>query len=122
MASITKDEPVLILSAAGAVVAWLLGLLVTHGVLSDTQASSLTQVIVPAVAGVIVLVIGFFTRRLVSPAAKVKAVLESSGLLNDADFGRLEAMLTDKLEELLHVAPLIAQGGELISEQPPAPG
>jgi hypothetical protein len=93
MASITKDEPVLVGSASAALVGAVLTALVTHGVITDTQASGLTQTVVPLVTAGLIAGLGVLLRRFVSPASKVKAIVEQGLHIGDADFGRLDALL-----------------------------
>ena len=101
MAKLIHDEPVLVTSAAGAVVSYALTALVTHGVITHTVASTLTQQLVPGVAAALMIGLGALTRRLVAPEAKVRHLLEVEGLLTDADFGRLQAILEEAV--LRHV-------------------
>jgi hypothetical protein len=93
MASITKDEPVLIGSLVAAAVGWVLSFLVTQGIITDTQASSLTQTVVPIATAALTTLLGLLLRHFVSPAAKVVDVLEREHLLTDADWGRIEGLL-----------------------------
>lgn len=97
MPQLRNDEPVLLTSLAGSGVAYVLGLLVTHGVITDVQASATTQQVVPLIASALVLALGWVARRFVTPAAKVKTLLEREGLLTDADWSRLELLVHDEL-------------------------
>jgi hypothetical protein len=93
MASITKDEPVLVGSLSAAAVGYVLTFLVAHGVITDTQASTATQTFVPIVTAALIAGLGVLLRRFVSPASKVKAIVEQGLHITDADFGRLEALV-----------------------------
>ena len=93
MASITKDEPVLVGSLSAAVVGYVLSFLVAHGVITDTQASTATQTIVPLVTAALITGLGVLLRRYVSPASKVKAIVEQGLHITDADYGRFEALV-----------------------------
>jgi hypothetical protein len=93
MASITKDEPVLVGSLSAAVVGYVLTFLVAHGVITDTQASTATQTIVPLVTAGLITLLGVLLRRYVSPTSKVGAIVEQGLHITDADYGRLEALV-----------------------------
>jgi hypothetical protein len=109
MSQFTKDEPVLALSAAGSIVGYLLEALKAHGIIGDSVASSLSQQLVPIVAAALVLVAGVLVRHFVTPYAKVKALMEKSGLLSDADFGRIEALLLDAVTPHLNPQIIVNQ-------------
>ena len=70
---LTAREPALVASAAGAIVAYVLGLLVTHGVLTATQASAVTQQVAPMVASLLVMGLGALIRTRVTPVVKAPA-------------------------------------------------
>lgn len=72
--SLLSNEPVLAAHAAGAVISYVLTLLVTHGVISTTSASSLTQDLAPPVAALFLFVIGLVVRRFVTPVAKLAGI------------------------------------------------
>jgi mRNA-degrading endonuclease toxin of MazEF toxin-antitoxin module len=97
MSDLTRNEPVLVATAVTSVAGWGLGELVTHGVITDTQASSATQAVVPAGIAGLVWVLGVIARRFVTPISKVKELTERAGLLTDADWARLEGVIEDKL-------------------------
>ena len=118
--TLTEEEPVLALSAAGAIVSYVLSALVTHHVIGSVTASTLTQQVVPIVSAVLVLLLGFVTRMLVSPAAKVAHVLETAGLLSDADFTRLEGLVNAIIEARLHPIVTAVNLGPATVITPPA--
>lgn len=64
-------EPVVTISTVTGIAVWVLGILVTHGIITGTVASALTQQVVPVVAGLIVAASGLVARRFVTPAAHV---------------------------------------------------
>lgn len=76
MAKFTQDEPVLAVTGAFIVVNYVLAFLVEHGIITNTQAGSTPQVIVPLVAAGITFIAGLIIRRLVTPAKKVETWLE----------------------------------------------
>lgn len=76
--SLLSNEPVLAAHAAGAVVAYVFSELVTHGVLTTTSASNLTQLVVPPVSALFLVLLGLFVRHFVTPAAKVAAALTAA--------------------------------------------
>jgi hypothetical protein len=96
MPSFTKDEPVIVVAAAGAAVSYVGSALVAHGVIGDATLTSVEQTAVPIVAAGFVLLLGVIARSLVAPYAKVKRLMEQAGLLSDTDFARMEALLDDK--------------------------
>jgi hypothetical protein len=128
MASITKDEPVLVGSASAALVGAVLTALVTHGVITDTQASGLTQTVVPLVTAGLIAGLGVLLRRFVSPASKVRAIVEQGLHISDADFGRIDALLEQYglslIEKATPLAPLVtaAAPAETPAPTPPADG
>lgn len=65
-----SGEPVMIVSTGTAVVGWVGTFLVTHGVITATEASTGVQTIGPAVVGAVALFGGVLIRRYVSPAVK----------------------------------------------------
>jgi hypothetical protein len=65
-----KNEPVLTASAVLAVLGAVLGFLTAHGVISDTDASTLTQVLAVVVPLMLPLVVGWWARRRVTPVNK----------------------------------------------------
>jgi hypothetical protein len=94
---LVKAEPAMSLATATGLVSAVLTVLVTHGVITDTAASSTTQAVVPFVALLLPMLGGAVVRRLVAPMTKVGDVLEQAGLLTDADWARLEGVIEDKL-------------------------
>lgn len=76
-AGLVKDYPAIALSTAGAVVAYVLALLVTRGDITSTQASAATQQITPIVAAVLVYLIGHVITPLVTPTHRVAATIET---------------------------------------------
>jgi hypothetical protein len=93
MAEIHKDEPVLVGATATAAVGALMSVLVTHGVITDVQASADTQTVLPLVTAGVALLAGAIIRHFTASWSKVKHVVENGLHLTDADFGRLEALL-----------------------------
>lgn len=67
--SLIKAEPVIAAHAGAAVVGYAGTLLVTHGVITNDQASVLTQEVLPAVVAGLLVLLGVIVRRFVSPAA-----------------------------------------------------
>lgn len=100
MSKFTDDEPVIATAVAGALLSAIGSVLVTHGVITGTQASADTKTFVPIVAAALVMVMGFVARQFAAPAKKVEALLASSGLMSDADFARVEAIIADQLERV----------------------
>lgn len=98
MADLKTDEPVLVGTAALAAVNAILGVLVTHHIVTDTQASAWTQTLVPIVAAALTMLAGVVIRRFTTPWRKVQAALETSGLLTDADMARMFQGLSDIIE------------------------
>lgn len=73
-----KREPVWASMVSLAATSWVGTWLVTRGLLSNTQASSLTQAVAPAVAAGVLLAAGLLLREVVSPVwAKVEPAVES---------------------------------------------
>lgn len=87
-----KDKPVATLGAAGTVATALVAYAVSKGWVPGELAA-----VADATLGAVI-----FTavHALVSPASKVREVLERDGTLTDADFGRLEAVITESLQGL----------------------
>lgn len=94
MPDLKTDEPVLLVSAVTAGLGLLGTELVTHGVITETQASSLTKSVLPPVVAALVLLAGWAIRRLVTPARKVEDLMTRAGLLSDADHARIEAAVS----------------------------
>lgn len=67
-AGFTKNYPVLALHLSASVVAYVLTLLVTRHVITGTQASVLSQQLLPLVSAAFVALLGFAATRLVYPA------------------------------------------------------
>jgi lysylphosphatidylglycerol synthetase-like protein (DUF2156 family) len=66
-----SNEPVLTAAGVTAVLGGVLGFLVAHGILSNTQASSVTQVLAVVVPLVLPLVLGWIARSKVTPTANI---------------------------------------------------
>lgn len=66
-ASFTKAYPLIALHLAGSVVAYVVTLLVTRHVVTNTQASVLSQQLLPLVAAAFVAALGFIGTKLVYP-------------------------------------------------------
>lgn len=75
--SFIKAEPVLAGHAGAAVLGYVGTLLVTHGVVTHSQASALTQQVLPAVVSLLLVGLGFLVRRFVTPTAKVAERVEA---------------------------------------------
>lgn len=101
MANLKTDEPVLAGTAALALLNTVGAVLVTHGIVTDVQASSLTQAVVPPVAAALTLATGWVVRRFTTPWHKVVTVLEKDGLVTDADMARVGQLVRDELERVL---------------------
>lgn len=71
LAWITKEEPVAAAFVGTATVGAVLDFSVTHGWVTSTQASSLTQVATTAATFVVVSALGFVVRKFVTPVAKL---------------------------------------------------
>ena len=67
--SAVKQEPVITASAALAVIGGGLGLAVSHGLITQTQASGWTQLAATVVPFALPLIVGWVTRRYTRPAA-----------------------------------------------------
>jgi hypothetical protein len=67
---VISKEPVLTATSVLAVIGAVLGYLVSAGVLSDTQASSMTQLFAVLVPLVLPLLAGLWARRKVTPVPK----------------------------------------------------
>lgn len=65
-----SGEPVMVVSAVTAVIGWVGTFLVTHGVVTATEASTGVQTVGPAVVGAVALVTGVLMRRYVRPMVK----------------------------------------------------
>jgi hypothetical protein len=76
--SFIKAEPVIAAHGAAAVVGYILTALVTHGVITTDQASTVTQQVVPATTALFLLALGWLVRHLVSPAAKQAERVETA--------------------------------------------
>lgn len=108
--SFFKDEPVLATGIASSAIAWVLAFLVQDGIITNTQASTLSKALVPIVASAIVMVITFIARHWVVPAWKSfeqysmthfgaeLSVLEHA--LTPADFDKVKDMLANGFTEL----------------------
>ncbi len=70
--SAVKHEPVVTASAALAVIGAGLGYAVSHGLISESQASGWTQLAATVVPFALPLVVGWVTRRYTSPAQPPK--------------------------------------------------
>ena len=90
--SFVKAEPVIAAHGAASVVAYTLGLLVTHGVVSHTQASALTEQVVPAVAAGLTIGLGVLVRRFVTPVWKKVSPLTAKAAPLLADLGSLDIL------------------------------
>ena len=97
---VIRRAPVTTLSTAEALTAAVLTFLVTHNVIGDLDVSSTTQTIAPFVALALPAIFGTAKWALVSPYEKVKHLAEQEGVVSDADFARLEALLDAKFEEV----------------------
>jgi hypothetical protein len=84
-------EPAIAVSAGGAVVGYVMTALTTHGVITGVQATHLSQAVVPPVVSGFVLVLGWLTRQVVSPAATFAA--------------RVQAEVQKRLEQMGAAAP-----------------
>jgi hypothetical protein len=82
--SLTQAEPIIAAHLAAAGVGYVLTLLVTHGVISSTQASAVAQQAISFATAVLVAGLGFLVRRFVTPNSKVQALV-------DAEVARLAA-------------------------------
>ena len=95
-----KQAPVTSLSTAEALTAGVLTFLVTHQIIGNVDVSTTTQTIAPFIALALPAIFGAAKWALVSPYTKVKHLAEKDGLVSDADFARLEALLDTKLAEV----------------------
>jgi len=71
LAKLISYEPVMVTGVVKAVTGAVLAFLVTHGVITSTQASSLTQVVVTAAVPVATLGLAWVVRKFVTPVAKL---------------------------------------------------
>lgn len=108
--NLIKAAPVTTVTTAESLVAAVLTFLVSHGVIGTSHLGMLTQIIAPIVALVLPALFGAVKWRLVSPVQKVEHILDSSGLLNDADLARLEGILGDIIPPLLNSTPVVPIG------------
>lgn len=95
MPNLTKDEPVLVVAAVGAVLSYTGSALVAHGVIGADVMTSAEQTVVPIVAAGVVMLLGAVTRALVAPYARVKRLLERDYALTDADFARFQGLVQE---------------------------
>lgn len=116
MSNIVKEKPVATVGGAGVVVMAVLAYLVAHGVIS----ADLAQQWGPLAAIVIPIIFGAIIHALVSPFEKVKHWAEQSGLLSDADFARIEAILAAKAPTMLTAAPVEPETDGMAAGAPPA--
>ena len=65
-----KNEPVLTVATILALLGAVLGFLTAHGIISNTQASAMTQVFAVIVPLVLPLLAGWVARQKVTPVAK----------------------------------------------------
>jgi hypothetical protein len=84
--TIVKDEPVLVTHLVAAILAWVGTFLVTHGILTNTQADALTQAVLPFVVAALIAGLGVVVRHFVTPADKALG-------FSDADMARIAAYL-----------------------------
>lgn len=92
-----KNSPVTSLTTAESLTAGVLTFLVTHNVIGNVDVSTTTQTVAPFVALAVPAVFGAAKWSLVTPFARVKDLAERDGLVSDADFARLDALLDEKL-------------------------
>jgi len=71
LAKLISYEPVLTSAVVKAVVGAVLAFLVTHGVITSTQASGLTQTVVTVVVPGATLAFAWVVRKFVTPVAKL---------------------------------------------------
>lgn len=76
-----KDEPVLVSTGIASALGWLGTFLVEHGVITNTVASTDTQVILPFVAAGALVLLGVIVRQFVTPAV-VSLEGELAGLIS----------------------------------------
>lgn len=104
MAQLTKDEPVLVGTAALAIVNAGLSVMVTHGVIEQSQAPSLAQGLAPIIAIVLTMLAGIVIRAFTAPWARVKRLVEAGGLVGDAQLDNLEAYLDQRVAAAIATA------------------
>jgi len=75
--SLLKAEPIIAAHLAAAAVGYVLTLLVTHGVISSTQASAVAQQAISFATAVLIAGLGFLVRRFVTPTSKVQALVDA---------------------------------------------
>lgn len=112
MPKLTQDEPVLVVAGATSALAYVGTQLVAHGVITDTQASSATQAVLPFAVMAVPVLLGLFIRRLVTPARKAAALLEREGLLTDTDLASIETVLAEKLGIDVDLDPDVLTGDD----------
>ena len=115
---LVRRAPVTTLSTAEALTAALLTFLVTHNVIGNVDVSTTTQTIAPFVALALPAIFGAAKWALVSPYEKVKHWAEQEGVVSDADFARLEALMDAKFQELSDEATVA--GEELSAPSDPS--
>jgi hypothetical protein len=69
--SAVSNEPVLTAAGVTALLGGVLGFLVAHGIISNTDASTMTQVLAVVVPLVLPLILGWLARQRVTPTANI---------------------------------------------------
>lgn len=75
--SLAQAEPIIAAHLSAAGVGYVLTLLVTHGVISSTQASAVAQQAISFATAVLVAGLGFLVRRFVTPNSKVQELIDA---------------------------------------------
>lgn len=88
-----KNAPVTTITTVESVVGFVLTFLVAHGIIGNIDVAATTQTVAPFVALAVPALFGAVKWRLVTPWEKAKDVTDRDGLMSDADYARIEAMV-----------------------------
>ena len=96
-----KQAPVASLTTIESVIGFGLTFLVSHGMIGSIDVGATTQTVAPFVALLLPAIFGTAKWHLVSPVEKVDDIVARDGVISDADIGRIDAMLADRVVGLL---------------------
>jgi hypothetical protein len=92
-----KDAPVTTITTVESVVGFVLTFLVAHGIIGNIDVAATTQTVAPFIALAVPALFGAVKWRLVTPWEKAKDVTDGDGLMSDADYARIDAMVKDRI-------------------------